>query len=441
MRFCLMENIGVNELILPISMRSLFNKDVERCRFQFGGFTKMVRLVFSNEMKFNTAGIHKSFAAPYTIPEELEFKWKINNHSFIVGPIIAFLFAKYEKSLTEKRLRRLARYAAKYSEVGGLLVMCSAKSVDLRNKKITGYYYRPANESQRRGTWHYGTFPFPEAVFQRCWGGKKEREELHRFTGGKLFNHPPLNKWKLYDLLSDSFEVFNYFPETKIFQDEKTILAMLSKHQAVYLKPIKGLSAKGIYKITMDGSQYIVQNNFHKSRVKTSEELSKLLKIIQKKSMYIAQQPITDESNRRNIVFRVILQKNGQKKWVCNAAYVRVGVKDAIVTNRKLTDSFMTMPKALKTIYKLNKRKARKKRKEMIKVCEQVCLALEQKGIHFADVAFDVMLDTNLNIWVIELNNRLHNHFGPLKTIKSRKMYKRVVATPLAYAGALLDYK
>ncbi|WP_043934160.1 YheC/YheD family endospore coat-associated protein [Bacillus sp. EB01] len=436
MRFCYMEGIGESDLILPQCMQNDFNETNKTMTFAFGGFKKEVNVKFSTTIGSEIIGIHRQFAETFSMLFEVDFKWRVERDTFYVGPVIAFIFNKQAKKITSKRLRKLKKYTACYKDVGGLFIIASADSIDFENKTINGYYFYTGGPDIK-GTWMPGRFPFPEVLFRR--GKAAALDQLSELMDGKAFNYPLLNKWELYDKLSDSPEVSHYFPETVQLQEKDRVVGMLGRFKCIYLKPAGGMKAAGIYTVTLEGDQYAVKNVGNQTKHLDYGNFTAFLESLNN-TPYIAQQPIMNSDLDRNIVFRVILQKNKEKTWKCSGTYARIGVKGSIATNRVLTDYFLPTSQALREVYKLSKKAARGKKQEIIGMCKKVCRELDDKNVHYGDVAFDVMVDSNLRVWIIELNNRSHNHNSPLKTIKDRKMYRRVVAAPLVYAGALAGF-
>ncbi|WP_053362714.1 YheC/YheD family protein [Bacillus sp. FJAT-27251] len=436
MRFCYMEGIGESDLILPQNMQNHFNEPMETMTFAFGGFKKEVNILFSADIGSDSMGIHPQFAKVFSIPLELDFKWRLDQGTFYIGPVIAFIYNYHAKKISSKRLRKLKKYAAQYKDVDGLFFVAAADSIDFRNKTISGYYFQPGGPDKKE-TWISGLFPFPEVLFRR--GTGEALDKLSEMMDGKAFNYPLLDKWQIYEKLSDSPEVSSYLPEAVQLREKGKAFDMLEKFKCIYIKPAGGMKAAGIYTVTLEGDKYAVKNIDNETKHLDYTNLISFLESLDKKP-HIVQQPIMNHDLNRNIVFRVILQKNEKKEWQCSGTYARIGVKGSIATNRALTDYFLPTSTALRQVYHLSKKAAKGKRKEIIRTCKEVCRLLEEKNVHFGDVAFDVMVDSNLRVWVIELNNRAHNHSSPLKTINDRKMYQHIVTTPLVYAGALAGY-
>ena len=73
----------------------------------------------------------------------------------------------------------------------------------------------------------------------------------------------------------------------------------------------------------------------------------------------------------------------------------------------------------------------------MVKLCVSLAEAIEEKGIHLGDVAFDIIIDSNLKLWILEIQIR----YGVFrkKQIEYELFYKLMV-NPLYYAKALAGF-
>jgi len=71
----------------------------------------------------------------------------------------------------------------------------------------------------------------------------------------------------------------------------------------------------------------------------------------------------------------------------------------------------------------------------VLKSCEQ----LEQTGFRYGNLGFDIAIDTNNHIWIIEINNIYPDHTIALDA-NDPLLYKTVMTTPLLYAKWLSGF-
>lgn len=93
----------------------------------------------------------------------------------------------------------------------------------------------------------------------------------------------------------------------------------------------------------------------------------------------------------------------------------------------------------LQKVYGLSSSEVSEKEKEIIKICKEACLLIEQAYGNYGDLGIDVVIDQKLKVWVLEIN-KLHQHTLAEYLAKDLDMYNRVVTKPLEYAKALAGF-
>ena len=108
----------------------------------------------------------------------------------------------------------------------------------------------------------------------------------------------------------------------------------------------------------------------------------------------------------QNVDFRVVLQKDATKQWNSPGFTCKVSKENSIITNFQNRSIMLSGLEALTSIYHLSPEQAKEKEKEMVQLCESLAEAIEEKGIHLGDVAFDIIIDSNLKLWLLEIQIR-----------------------------------
>lgn len=365
---------------------------------------------------------------PFHLPLELSYQMDEKEDTLRIGPIIAFLVTYKEKTYQE--IKKYLPYMSLYHQVGGLVFITTVSQTNMSNKTMSGFFYLPHKHDFSH---EVKTFPLPDAIFRRC--NFYHRNEFQFFweeMDGKIFNAPILDKYEQYETLKDG-KGFSYFPLTfrlDLLMD--TMDDYLQSATSFYIKPTYRFQGKGIIYIKKLQNGYLMKTE-KETKVVSKSQLMTILKSLFKRK-YIVQQAIEGKTNR-NIAFRVIMQKNGHNEWEYSGGYARIGKIGSVITNRHSTKETMTIEKALEQFYQ-----APHIYEEMLKACFEVCEGFDEKGVHFGDLAFDVMVDYNLKVWVIEVNNRHHNHRSPLLTLKDVETYRKIIQTPLLYCKFLSQF-
>ena len=164
--------------------------------------------------------------------------------------------------------------------------------------------------------------------------------------------------------------------------------------------------------------------------------INSLYKAIKRKN-YILQPSVAFKSGNRNLDFRVVLQKDESKKWSFTGFQCRVSIENSIITNFKNKDIVLPGLEALASIYQLSPAQAKEKEKELVQLCKSLAKTIEKKGVHLGDVAFDIIIDSNLRLWVLEIQIR----YGVFdKKDVSPEFFHKFMVTPLYYAKALAGF-
>lgn len=413
--------IGIPESILP---------DRETAIFELGQWKKEVLI-----KRLDTEDVHvsKDFF-PYDIPLDLPYERKEKIETIKLGPVIAVIVPNRKREYAE--LCNYKKYMELYQQVNGLVFISSTNRIDFGKRVMRGYYYNPILKEidpvER-------IFPFPDAVYKRC-GSRKRRtfQMLSEMVNYKVFNWPNLNKMGQYRMFRNNESLFAHFPKTKRLRSINTVKGMLRDYPMIYLKPINGGKAKGIMALSKTGDSYIMTKESEKKEL-NNKELAMYIEQIKSNKQYIVQQAAPKVANK-NIVLRAILQKNDVGEWVFSGGYTRIGIEGSDITNRIHTKEFMKLEDSFMKFYHMNDTEAKSFVELMVGTCKRICEGFDEAGINFGDLAFDLIVGPNLKIWIIEVNNRYHNHRSPLLTIQDREMYDRVISIPLLYAKYLAGF-
>lgn len=413
--------IGVSEDILPGKVKGFL---------EIGKWKKEVEF-----KRIDSEDIHipKDFC-PFELPLEIPYKWTVTGDTLKLGPVIAFVVQKKKDGFDwNKKYRKYMRH---YQKVNGLVFVCTHSRIDLVKEQMRGYYYNPV---KREIDPKERTFPFPDAIFQRYPSSKRSYfKTLQKKVNYKLFNGPNLNKYEQYSILKRNKKLLSHFPTTKRFKSLKSIDNMFEQFPTVYIKPINSREGRGIITLSKVGNHYMLTSENEKRELNRTE-LNRHLRNLREKRKYILQQAAPMIENK-NIVLRSIMQKNDRNEWVYSGGYARIGREGGIVTNRIYTKEFLTLDECFMKYYHLNEEEAKRFINSIISICTEVCEGYEQAGVSFGDIAFDLIVGKDLKVWVIEVNNRSHNHRSPLLTLRDRHMYRRVTSNPLLYAKYLSGF-
>ncbi|MGE7917594.1 YheC/YheD family protein [Viridibacillus sp. NPDC093762] len=399
----------------------------EKIEIQFGQWKCEVSVELNADLPINTIAISKDIMERYNIPMELPYEIVIDNNTIKIGPVIGIMIS-YKRFFNQERIGR----TIDYKNIKGLLFVCRLKDINLEEKTINGYYYNPSGKTQKT-QWLEGTFPFPDVIYNRR---KKLPVELYnRLTQHdvEVFNSHYLNKWQQFEVFSENPNLESFLPKTTKLS-KSSLIKMLENYNEIYVKPTTRANGEGIRVIEKKENGYSLKENDSSSQ--SFFNVNSLYKALKRKN-YVLQQSVAYKTENRNVDFRVVLQKDATKQWNSPGFTCKVSNENSIITNFHNRYTMLSGLEALTSIYHLSPEQAKEKEKEMVQLCESLAETIEEKGVHLGDVAFDIIVDSNLKLWVLEIQIR-YRAFRK-REIDAELYYKSMV-TPLYYAKALAGF-
>jgi hypothetical protein len=393
-----------------------------------------VEVIIDRDLDEFELGMSEDVFDELSIPCDISYQVRLEKNTVKIGPVTGLLMAISEDSLTRVRLKKLQDYCTIYSEVQGLIIALSVEGIDFDKLQVKGYYYNPELK-ERTLAWKEGVFPLPDSIFQRTDIPEDVRLRLKKETNNRMFNSNYFNKWEFWRMVSRFTPFLGCIPETRLYSSVEDIKEMLVKYDSVYLKPINGTLSRGLYRLTRNEDGYGFQGKqgarIHK--VHEGEELEKYLMEIVGNRDYIVQQAVHPMLvNGRHLDFRVIMQKDRTMAWSCTGIVGFVGKQGDICTNWGFSSNFED---TLRKHFNFNQKEIFKKKQELITACKSVCEMLDLRNENYGDLGFDVMIDEELKVWILEVNKR-HYHSVPL-WINDTHTYYEVKSKPIKYATAL----
>jgi hypothetical protein len=431
--------IKTNENVCYISKNDekLFNKTNEEVTIRFGGWEHKAIIKTNVMLPNNTIAMPKHWFQDYDMPTELPYEIVVKEQTILIGPVIAFVLRSKLSNISLKTLEFSKKRLEGYANINGLIYICAGDSINVDTRSVEGYYFNP-HAKDKNERWKHGVFPLPGAVFKRRSIPRLVQSKLQKIIGRTIFNSNYFNKWDLYDCVS-GYEVKKYFPSTERFTDINILKEMLNKFPVVYLKPRLSYKGKGIYMVRKKDRRILFtsrdQEEFEFENMTSAEAF--IEQFVSKKN-YLVQKGI-EVPYQQHADFRLFLQKNHKKEWVCQGIVGRFAKKNSIITNTTYLDHFMQGREALQEIFALSNIEAEKLKSEMIQAAIDTCKVMDRELGHYGDVAIDMIVDKNKQAWILEANHFFYGYKGHL-SVESKEANDRVRQTPFEYAKTLCGF-
>ncbi len=348
------------------------------------------------------------------VPTGFDFDIIYKKGKFYIGPYLGIVVSKNDKYITKKRLEILKDYCMRQKKNGGLIAFFALDSVNLSAKEMVGHIYS-------KNGYQKIILPMPDMIFRRTIIGKSFGKKFLDM-GIRVFNYPVLNKWKVYQHLISSSELYVNLPYTILYTNKKDISKMLSNFSVVYIKPINKLGGSGIYKVTKTDNKYIIQGTSNRNEnieVDSLEEIFKYLDGKISKRQYIIQEGIDIVLNNESVIdFRIFVQKNNIGKWEVSRVIGKVGKQKCIVSNIAKGGKMRKAIETLEEEYDLDTNKAKEVLLRLENIALLACNQFDLLKGNYALLGVDIALDKNLNIYILEINHMQNGLYVKNNTFK-----------------------
>ncbi|WCK52502.1 YheC/YheD family protein [Aneurinibacillus sp. Ricciae_BoGa-3] len=250
-----------------------------------------------------------------------------------------------------------------------------------------------------------------------------------------------MNKLEKFNVLKEDKRVNSFVPETR-FMAEEHLWELLKKYGAVILKPIEGSGGRGIITVSSEANEneaFRVQVKLIK-QVVTSKDLYSYLtreilgdfvsyfsrgRVSQILSeTYIVQHQIPlAEIDNRPFDIRVMVQRKNDSPWKVTGKLAKLASLGYALTNINLGATILAIQTALQ----------RSSLKHLSP--ESILSQLDQLALWAADqlhrqdpnikvIGFDMCLDTNGKVWILEANFTPHAYI--FLELEDKTMYETI---------------
>ncbi|KUG04042.1 hypothetical protein ASZ90_018568 [hydrocarbon metagenome] len=282
--------------------------------------------------------------------------------------------------------------------------------------------------------WEEKIFPFPHAVYNRCYNKKTTTiEQLNNVIGSdKCFNSiNRLNKWKVYNLLIQS-NLQIYLPDTFLF-NKVNVSRLVKKYKLVYIKPCYGYQGNSVYRLELkeNGDIHISLNSLAPRFIcRKNEDIQKKLDKLIGENIFIVQKGIqSNQIENKNYDIRVLVQKDIRGEWTVSTMICRVA--NELYFNTSAYESIYNAEEIFSRIFPLKKMK-KTTLKSINKISLTAAQVLETHMGLLGELSVDFVLDEEMKLWIIELNGKPQKSI--YKDINNSKYEQLIYRRPMEYA-------
>ncbi|SFT23622.1 YheC/YheD family protein [Paenibacillus sp. BC26] len=230
------------------------------------------------------------------------------------------------------------------------------------------------------------------------------------------------DKWLQYRLLRNGASLAGRLPDTQLLK-KKSLSKMLLHYRSVVLKPRDGSYGRDIVFIQRNGANaYRIQNEKNAVTIRRTEKLLQWLRSRNRGRGYIVQRRLQlAQIQQKPFDIRIMAQrKRGSSSvWNVTGSYAKVAARGYLVTN--VASRTIPVLEALKL--------ARIGDRSLLVKAERIALlAAKRLGERYPklrQVGFDIGIDKNRRIWIIEGNYQ--PDLRPFRLLKDPSMLRRIL--------------
>lgn len=327
-----------------------------------------------------------------------------------IGPLIGILTVEGKKNFKGIRSNFIDLIETG-RKMGAFVYVVPIENINVKKNSVTGFIYYPQKKK-----WIKETLPFPHVFYNRIPNRKSEEQEyvqqglqhLNSLKKTSLFNPCFFDKASLYETLRHHPKLFSNIPETRLFHGISDLQIMLHKYPFIYLKPLKGMAGKGIFRLEKLNDGYVLKFQQGKELLQRQfNDQANLYSYLQEdcQNPYLIQQGIPLACYQDKIFdFRLLMQKNGLDQWVLTGIGIRQSGEGNITTHVPRGGSVQSPSTLLPLVFpQLSVGKILQKLEGMAHMVSQ---SLEKKWPSLGEVSMDIGLDDNGHLWFFEANSK-----------------------------------
>ncbi|MDR6550731.1 YheC/YheD family protein [Paenibacillus qinlingensis] len=322
--------------------------------------------------------------------------------------------------------KRILNLCLRYQNLNIKLYAFTPTDIQWNKKRIIGL-------SLKKGKWTQSLFPFPHAVYNRCYNKKPINiQHFEALIGkNKCFNTINFfNKWDLYNQLVQS-NLEPYVPDTFLY-NEVNISELLNSYKLVYLKPIYGNKGASVYRVEIMENEDIhisLHSLAPRYICRKNESIQEKLDELLGPTTYIVQQGIPMcQLDHQYFDVRVLVQKGITGEWAISTITCRVAHKRYF--NTSMCEHIYNVDEVLPRLF------SQEKVNDILQSLRDVSIkAAQEAEIHLSslgELSVDFAIDIESKLRIIEINGMPQKSiYNDIKNFK----YKKIIhCRPLEYA-------
>lgn len=271
----------------------------------------------------------------------------------------------------------------------------------------------------------------------------KPKKGLLLSTSKQISMDINLNKYETYLLINKVEELSNYLPPTEKVENYSQLINFARKYNKVILRPLDISISKAIYYVEeVDNDIKITENTKSQSEkflINSENDLKSFLQLnnVLLNNYFIQRCIKLVRVGELSYDIRVSMERKGLMEWKCHRIQCKVGKNKLLLNKISNNTRDIFVKKALEKSFPVGY-KYDEAIKQINLICKKACKILQQNNPYLYQCEFDIAIDKNKNIWIIDIN--VLSSFKGFKQIDYTTYFSKEYA-PILYAAPINSFK
>ncbi|TVY07040.1 YheC/YheD family protein [Paenibacillus cremeus] len=236
-----------------------------------------------------------------------------------------------------------------------------------------------------------------------------------------------LAKWKLHRFYLKYPRIARYLPPTALLTPE-TLDRFLRLYKVVYIKASTVHTGKGIIKAWKadNGYKFVIVRGEIRHATSAHDLYRRIHNMYPQRSFIVQKAIDLSKLNGRDFDIRVMMMRDGERKWNYAGMVVKVTGPGSVVSNVRRGGGYVTtVEHAIRRSLHCSTQQVRNIKKELIQLSRNIMQASEQYPFFSFQCGLDLAVDRKGRVWVIEVN--LHNpSHGLFNKLNDKTFFRRI---------------
>lgn len=422
----------------PELLHKLEADALARAHLRFGQSRRQVAMERDPSRPVLSVGVGGEVAADLCLPEGLPWEIRRVGGELILGPFIGILRFPESSAFNMQTLAILKDRILAHKQLRGVIFAFAADQLEREDGLVDGYYYHPQGDD-----WRAATLPIPAAVFRHVPMAPGDRDRLIDRVGWAVFNDYHPDKWEVYRWLVGDPDLAPHLPLTRWFSSWEEVAEIAGDRGQIILRPMSEAESWASVLVQRRGDGWAwrrrVNREWQTAEGGDDEALAAIDAHLEGRPTLLMQWPFPMRDGDRWTDYHVRVQKGQTARWQITGMAARRSGIGGPVANISAGGIASPGEQTLQETYKLDEPALYQLKQRIFDLALKVGERLDRSGVHLGDIAVDVGLDLDRNIWIHNVNARIPDPTVGLD-VGDRLFYYRLVTQPMFYAKALAGF-